>query len=168
MPTGRIMYPGGVSSPTVGVPYLPGPPQGVRAATISNDGKGNANGIAGNKAIDPQPPVRLPYGTGLENFYGSFVPEIAKANFLAPSNQGRRAQGQFLANYTPALGVNSPSRSQFSEGYTDALQVFASSNTWQLAGPTDSPGTRAKQPSTKFVSPFSTTGAISTRMPWDL
>lgn len=168
MPTGKIVTPGGVSSPSIQVPRLPGPPQGVRAATISNDGKGNANGVAGGRAIDPQPSVRIGYGTGLEAFYASFVPEIAKANFVNPSNQGRRAQGQFVDNYMPALGVNNPSRSQFAEGYTDALQQFAASNTWQLSGPTDSPGTRAKQPNQKFVSPFATAGPIPVKMPWDL
>lgn len=165
MPTGKIVTPGGVSSPTIGVPYLPGPPQGVRGSTISNDGKFAA---AGGRAPDPQPAVRLPYGTDLTSFYAGFVPEVAKANYINPSDQGRRALDKSVNNYTPPTEVNNPSRSQFAEGYTDALQLFASSNTWQLAGPVDSPGSRAKQPSTKFVSPFSTMASIGTKMPWDL
>ena len=165
MPTGKIYHPGGVSSPTISVPYLPGPPQGVRGATISNDGHYAA---AGGRAADVNPSVRMPYGTDLTAFYAGFVPEVAKANYVNPSNQGRRALNKDIANYTPPSGVNNPSRSQFMEGYTDALQQFAASNTWQLAGPTDSPGTRAKQPSSKFVSPFSTAPAIGVRMPWDL
>lgn len=165
MPTGRIVHPGGVTSPSIAVPYLPGPPQGVRGATISNDGHYAA---AGGRGSDPTPSVRMPYGTDLTPFYAGFIPEVAKANYINPSNQGRRAQGVMLANYTPPSGVNNPSRSQIMEGYTDALQQFAASNTWQLAGPTDSPGTRAKQPNSKFVSPFSTAGPIAVRMPWDV
>ena len=166
MPTGRIVHAGGVSSPTITVPYLPGPPQGTRGATISDDGSGKDKS-AGGRAPTPQPPVQLNYGTHMEAFYAGIVPEIAKANFLSPSNQGRMAQSEFVDAMTPESANHNPSRSQMSEGYTDALQAFAASNTWQLAGPTDSPGTRAKQPSTKFVSPFETL-PIPTKMPWDL
>jgi hypothetical protein len=93
------------------------------------------------------------------------VPEVAKANFLAPSNQGHRAalDSRQSMMYDPR---NNPSRSQMSEGYTQPIQQFAASNTWQIAGQT-SVGQRAKQPSTKFVSPFSSL-PIPTRMPWDL
>lgn len=164
MPTGRIVNPGGVSSPSIEVPYLPGPPAGVRGATISNDGKTRS---AGGNAVTPQPDVTINYGTQNYGYYAGIVPEVAKANLLAPSNQGRKMQNSFVAAMTPESANHSPSRSQFSEGYTDALQVFAASNTWQLAGPVDSPGSRAKQPSTKFVSPFSSL-PIPTRMPWDL
>ncbi len=159
MPTGRITFPGGVSSPSIATPTIPGNPRGVR------DGS-NSRGAAGGSPI-PQPNIDPGYGTGLEAFYAGFVPEIAKANYLAPSNQGRRLQTVYKESMIAPSGSNSPSRSQKVEGYTDAIQVFAASNTWQLAGPTDSPGSRAKQPSQKFVSPFSSL-PIPVKMPWDI
>lgn len=159
MPTGRITFPGGLSGHSIQVPVLPGSTPGTRGGSISNGG-----GVAAKVA---QPPMQIDYGAlGSAIFYGGFVPEIAKANFLAPSNQGHRAaiDSRRSLMYDPR---NSPSRSQFAQGYTQPIQVFAASNTWQLSGPTDSPGTRAKQPSTKFVSPF-TSLPIPVRMPWDL
>lgn len=162
MPTGRITFPGGLSGNAVQVPQLPQDISGVRGSSISYD-----DGHSIVQPIPSQPVVVPSYGTGQEAYYAAFIPEIAKANFLGPSTQGRRAQAQFRANYTPASANHNPSRSQKSEGYTNALQVFAASNTWQLAGPQDSPGTRAKQPSTKFVSPFASL-PIPVKMPWDL
>lgn len=162
MPTGRITFQGGVSSPAIQVPVLPGNSVGVRGASISDTGK-----QVKIQNPNPHPPVYQPYGAHDTQFYAGFVPEIAKANNLNPSNQGHRLLGVQEANYTPMGASHSPSRSQFSEGYTDAIQVFASSNTWQLAGPVDSPGTRAKQPNQKFVSPFSSL-PIPVKMPWDI
>uniref|UniRef100_A0A6M3LRE4 Uncharacterized protein n=1 Tax=viral metagenome TaxID=1070528 RepID=A0A6M3LRE4_9ZZZZ len=158
MPTGKITFPGGLSAPSIQVPYLPGSPLGVRGSKISHGG--------GVRAIPPQPSITIAYGTGRNEYYAGFVPEIAKANYLNPSNQGARAQGSFNAARQSACTSNSPSRSQFMEGYTQALQAFAASNTWQIAGQT-SVGTRARQPSTKFVSPFSNL-PIPVAMPWDL
>jgi hypothetical protein len=159
MPTGRLTFPGGLSGHTIQVPTLPANIPGVRGNDISMGG-----GVAAKVA---QPSIVPMYGA-LDSaaFYSSFVPEVAKANFIAPSNQGHRAalDSRQSMMYDPR---NSPSRSQFSEGYTQAIQVFAASNTWQLTGPVDSPGTRAKQPNQKFVSPFSSL-PIPTRMPWDL
>ena len=157
MPTGRITFPGGLSAPSVHAPSLFGPDRGVRGASISAGGNVNA--------VTPGPTVVIDYGAGQTKFYAGFVPEVAKANYLAPSNQGRRLQNDYNAVRmdTPR---NNPSRSQFLQGYTQAIQVFASSNTWQIAGQT-SVGVRAKQPSTKFVSPFSSL-PIPTAMPWDL
>lgn len=162
MPTGRITIHGGITSPTIEVPNLPGAPAGTRGASISDTGK-----PVKVRNPNPTPAVYQPYGTNLTRFYAGFVPEVAKANYLNPSNQGKRALGIQEANYTPAGANHNPSRSQFSEGYTDPIQMFAASNTWQLAGPTDSPGSRAKQPSQKFVSPFSSL-PIPVKMPWDL
>lgn len=159
MPTGRITFPGGLSAPSLPVPTIPGNPRGVK------DGA-NSSGPAGVKSVTPGPVIYIDYGAEQTAFYGRIVPEVAKANYVYPSNQGRMAQASFVRAMTPASANHSPSRSQFSEGYTDAIQVFAASNTWQIAGET-SKGTRAKQPSTKFVSPFSTL-PIPTRMPWDL
>lgn len=160
--TGRVISPGGLSGPAVSTPALPAGIPGVRGNEIHV-------GFGGGSFADyHQPDVYLEYGTGQEAFYASFTPAIAKANFLNPSNQGRRALSTVMAGYTPNVVQQSPARSQKQEGYTQAIQYFAASNTWQLAGPTDSPGSRAKQPSTKFVSPFSTAGNIPTRMPWDL
>jgi hypothetical protein len=161
MPTGRITIPGGVSGHSIQVPFLPRQIPGIKT------GSGvQANG--GVNAKVAQPPVYQPYGTlGSAQFYGGFVPEIAKANFIAPTNQGHRAaiDSRESMMYNPR---NSPSRSQFSEGYTEAIQVFAASNTWQLAGPQDvNNGVRPKQPNQKFVSPFSSL-PIPVRMPWDL
>jgi hypothetical protein len=161
MPTGRITFPGGISPNSIQVPYLPQQIGGIKT------GSGGSRAGGGGNVQPAEPPVQQPYGTlGSAEFYGTFVPEIAKANFIAPSNQGHRAaiDSRQSMMYNPR---NSPSRSQFSEGYTQAIQVFAASNTWQLAGPTDSPGTRAKQPNQKFVSPFSSL-PIPVRMPWDL
>jgi len=157
MPTGRITFPGGISSPSIQVPYLPGSSRGVRGSRISNGG--------GVNAPYPQPSVTPGYGTGLTPFYARIVPEIAKANYLNPSNQGRRAldASNFSRMVQPA---NNPASSQMARGYTDPIQVFAASNTWQIAGAT-SVGVRAKQPSTKFVSPFSNL-PIPVAMPWDL
>ena len=157
MPTGRITFPGGLSAPAIQVPFLPGSPNGVRGASISRGG--------GILAPIPQPVVTQGYGTGFTRFYAGFVPEIAKANYIAPTTQGQRAldNSDFSRMAQPR---NNPSRSQFVEGYTSAIQVFAASNTWQIAGAT-SVGTRAKQPSTKFVSPFSNL-PIPVAMPWDL
>jgi len=158
MPTGRITFPGGLSGNSVQVPQLPGNTPGTRGGTGATGGGVNAK-VA-------QPPMAIDYGVlGSAAFYGQIVPEVAKANFINPSNQGHRAaiDNRQTMMYDPR---NSPSRSQFSEGYTQAIQVFASSNTWQIAGQT-SKGTRASQPSTKFVSPFSSL-PIPIRMPWDL
>jgi hypothetical protein len=159
MPTGRITIPGGISGHSIQVPNLPGPTPGTKGGT----GVAHTGGTGAKVA---QPPMQIDYGAlGSAIFYGGFVPEIAKANFIAPSNQGHRAaiDSRQSLMYDPR---NSPSRSQFSEGYTQAIQVFAASNTWQIAGET-SKGTRAKQPSTKFVSPFASL-PIPVRMPWDL
>ena len=157
MPTGRITFPGGLSAPSIHVPNLFGPDRGVRGASIS------AGGISG--AVTPGPNVVIDYGAQQSKFYAGFVPEVAKANYLAPSNQGRKLQDNY--NFSRmAQPRNNPSRSQFLQGYTQAIQVFAASNTWQIAGQT-SVGTRAKQPSSKFVSPFSSL-PIPTAMPWDL
>lgn len=162
MPIGRITIPGGVSSPQITAPRIPGSPAGVRGSTIS---QGSAQKVHN---ANPQPTVYQPYGQpDLTRFYAGFVPEIAKANYLNPSNQGRRALNNQVDAYTPEWAAKAPARMQKSEGYTDAIQVFAASNTWQLAGPVDSPGTRAKQPSQKFVSPFSSL-PIPVKMPWDL
>ncbi len=162
MPTGRITTPGGVSGHAIQVPYLPNQIAGIR------DGTGTPDKVD-NKvpAKIAQPSVVMDYGTlGSAQFYGSFVPEVAKANFIAPSSQGHVAALQSRQSMM-RMPRNNPSRSQFSEGYTQPIQVFAASNTWQLTGPTDSPGTRAKQPNQKFVSPFSSL-PIPVRMPWDL
>lgn len=160
MPTGRIMFPGGLSGHDINSPYIPPQTPGIRDGTGS-DKTGSPN----YKAASPS--VVIQYGA-LESasFYASFVPEVAKANFIAPSNQGHRGalNSRQSLMFDPR---NSPSRSQFSEGYTAPIQVFAASNTWQLAGPVDSPGTRAKQPNQKFVSPFSSL-PIPVKMPWDL
>lgn len=165
MPTGRLTYPGGISSQAIQVPHLPGSPAGVIGSSITYD-----DGHDVRKVPPPQPSIGPGYGASARDtaFYATFIPEIAKANFIAPSNQGRHLRGIYdQALQAPPSGSQAPSRSQMSEGYTDALQEFAASNTWQLAGPTDSPGTRAKQPSTKFVSPFSSL-PIPVKMPWDL
>lgn len=161
MPTGRITFAGGISSESIHAPQLPTSIPGVRG-----------NGSPEYQPIQvkvAQPVVFPDYGTSLNSpgFYAAAgVTEIAKANFLSPSVQGHTAA---LASRQSLMfdPRNSPSRSQFSEGYTQPLQVFAASNTWQLAGPTDSPGTRAKQPNQKFVSPFSSL-PIPVRMPWDI
>lgn len=160
MPTGKMIFAGGLSPLPINAPYIPGNPRGVR------DGA-NSAGTAGGNAPQAAPGVMMDYGTEHLVYYAGIVPEIAKANFVAPSNQGRQMQNQFLAAMTPPQGSNQPSRSQFSEGYTAAIQVFAASNTYQLGGPQDLVGTRATQPSTKFVSPFSSL-PIPVRMPWDL
>jgi len=158
MPTGKITFPGGLSAPNVHVPFIPAASPGVR-------GSANSRGPAGVNAVTPGPTVVIDYGAGLTKYYAGIVPEVAKANYLAPSNQGRVLQNSYNATRmdTPR---NNPSRSQFLQGYTQAIQVFAASNTWQIAGQT-SVGTRAKQPSSKFVSPFSSL-PIPVAMPWDL
>lgn len=157
MPTGRITFPGGLSAPSIQVPFLGGTSRGVRGATISEGG--------GVNAVTPGPTVVIDYGARQTEFYAGIVPEVAKANFITPSNQGRVLQGAYNATRmdTPR---NNPSRSQFLQGYTQAIQVFAASNTWQIAGAT-SVGRRAKQPNSKFVSPFSSL-PIPVAMPWDL
>ena len=160
MPTGRIIFPSGLTPQPIQVPSLPGTTPGVRQGARVEDGGGAGARVA-------QPSVGISYGTDQTQYYSGFVPEVAKANFINPSNQGHNALMQGANWSRMAMPRNSPSRSQFSEGYTQPLQVFAASNTWQLAGPVDSPGTRAKQPNQKFVSPFSSL-PIPTRMPWDL
>ncbi len=157
MPTGRITFPGGLSSQSIAVPSLFGADRGVRGASFGAAGSVNA--------VTPGPNIQIDYGAQQSHFYAGFVPEVAKANYLAPSNQGRKLQDnyQFSRMADPR---NNPSRSQYLQGYTQAIQVFAASNTWQIAGQT-SVGVRAKQPSTKFVSPFSNL-PIPTAMPWDL
>ena len=160
MPTGRITFPGGLTGHSIQVPNLPGPTPGTKGGT----GVAPIGGVAAKVA---QPPMQIDYGTlGAAQFYGGFVPEVAKANFIAPSNQGHRAaiDNRQSLMYDPR---NSPSRSQFVEGYTQAIQVFASNNTWNTTTGDTSKGTRAKQPSTKFVSPFASL-PIPVRMPWDL
>ena len=159
MPTGRITFPGGLSAPSIHVPNLFGADRGVRGASIS------AGGVSG--AVTPGPNVVIDYGAQQTKFYAGFVPEVAKANYLAPSNQGRVAQNNFNAVRmdTPR---NNPSRSQFLQGYTQAIQAFAATNTWNTPnGASVTSGKRASQPSTKFVSPFSSL-PIPTAMPWDL
>lgn len=158
MPTGRITFPSGLTSQPIQVPSLPDKIPGIKHGT----------GVAGGgvSATVAQPNVPVEYGALQSQFYAGFVPEVRKANYINPSTQGHRALGQAMGSYR-GWGANTPSRSQFSEGYTEPIQVFAASNTWQLVGPTDSPGTRAKQPNQKFVSPFSSL-PIPTRMPWDL
>jgi hypothetical protein len=157
MPTGRITFPGGLSAPSIAVPNLFGPDRGVRGASISAGGSVNA--------VTPGPNIQIDYGVHEAHFYAGFVPEIAKANYLAPSNQGRKLQDNYQFSRM-AQPRNNPSTSQKLRGYTQAIQVFAASNTWQVAGQT-SVGVRAKQPSTKFVSPFSNL-PIPVAMPWDL
>lgn len=160
MPTGRVTFAGGLTGQAVPTPDLPNPIPGIIHGT------GVEYGSAG-QGIRPAQPVEIPsYGAEQTEFYAGFVPEVRKANFINPSNQGQRALDAGRSQYF-SYGSANPSRSQFSEGYTIPIQVFAASNTWQLAGPTDSPGTRAKQPNQKFVSPFSSL-PIPTRMPWDL
>ena len=157
MPTGRINFPGGISAPSIHNPFLGGATRGVRGASISSGGPVNA--------VTPGPNVTIDYGAEQTKFYAGIVPEVAKANYLAPSNQGRKLQDNY--NFSRMVQPrNNPSRSQFLQGYTQAIQEFAASNTWQIAGQT-SVGTRAKQPSTKFVSPFSNL-PIPVAMPWDL
>jgi len=159
-PIGYLRAHGGVSGHVIQVPYIPGNPRGVR------DGNNSADSAGGN-APTPQPQIEMGYGFNQYDYGLSGVTEIAKANVISPSDQGHNARRDFTGSMTDkAYSNNSPSRSQYSEGYTPAIQVFASSNTWQIAGQT-SKGTRARQPSVKFVSPFSS-GAIPTRMPWDL
>ena len=160
MPTGRMTHIGGLSAINA-YPHLPPPIPGIKT------GSGNEGAIL--KPLTIAQPTAIPdYGTsGQAVFYArSGVTEVAKANFVAPTTQGHRAAiaNRSTLSYEPN---NSPSRSQFSEGYTIPLQIFAASNTWQLAGPNDSPGTRAKQPNQKFVSPFSSM-PIPVRMPWDI
>lgn len=162
MPTGRLTFPGGISSESIQVPFLPGSPVGTNAASsgISEGG--------GVKAPVSQPPYLPSYGAlDATKIYGGMSVEVAKANFIAPTTQGHRAaiasRGSMM--YDPR---NSPSRSQFQEGYTAPIQMFAASNTYNTPnGPTVQSGQRAKQPSTKFVSPFSNL-PIPVRMPWDL
>lgn len=157
MPTGRITFPGGLSAPSIHVPSLGGAKRDVRGASFSAGG--------GVNAVTPGPNVQIDYGAQQTQYYAGIVPEIAKANYLAPSNQGRHLQDNY--NFSRMADPrNSPSRSQYLQGYTQAIQVFAASNTWQVAGQT-SVGVRAKQPSTKFVSPFASL-PIPTAMPWDL
>ena len=92
--------------------------------------------------------------------------EIAKSYRVYPTDQGQR--GAIAARQVMMIGPrDNPSRSQYSEGYTDPIQVFASSNVWNTQAGLSSKGTRASQPSTRFVSPFSNL-PIPTRMPWDL
>src|ERR1035437_10183327 len=123
MPTGRITFPGGIGAPSIHVPIIPGNARGVQ------DGSNSSYG-AGGQGVNPQPNVHPGYGTGLNAFYATFIPEIAKANFVSPSNQGAVAAAQILAAYTPPSASHSPARSQMSEGYTAAIQQFAASNTW--------------------------------------
>lgn len=158
MPTGRITFPGGVSSPITHPPQLPGPRRGVRGRSISV-------GSSGIRTPITTPTVTFDYGAKRTAFYAGFVPEVYKANYLHPTNQGYKALQ--ASNYSRmASPRNTPARSLYAEGYTDAIQLFAASNTWQIAGAT-SVGTRAKQPSTKFVSPFSN-NPIPVSMPWDI
>lgn len=160
MTVGRLTVLGGLSSESIQVPFLPGSPTLTRGASISAGG--------GTGAKVPQPPFTQPYGA-LEatQIYSRLSVEVAKANFIAPSNQGHRAAmaSRRSMMYDPR---NSPDRSQFQEGYTAPIQQFASSNTYNTPnGATVQSGNRARQPSTKFVSPFSYL-PIPTRMPWDL
>lgn len=164
MPTGRITTVGGLTSQTIQPPYLPGPNPGTRGASLGVD---TVHTLGGTAIVDPeQNSFTHPYGAlEASRNYSRLNPSIAKAYFIAPTNQGQRAgkASRQSLMYDPR---NSPSRSQFMQGYTPPLQVFASSNTWQIAGAT-SKGTRAKQPSLKFVSPFGR-NPIPVRMPWDL
>lgn len=160
MPTGRLTFPGGLSHIALQVPRLPGSP---------SDTRDNALQTGNVKPVEQAQPTYAPSYGALEatQIYGRLSVEVAKANFLAPTNQGHRAaissRGSMM--YDPR---NNPSRSQFQEGYTAPLQLFAASNTYNTPnGATVKSGIRAQQPSTKFVSPFSTL-PIPTRMPWDL
>ena len=160
MPTGRITFPGGLSAPSIHVRQIPSLTPGVR-------GSANSRGPGGINAVTPGPTVVIDYGAEQTKFYSGFVPEILKANYLNPSNQGFRGRTAYNATWmdTPR---NSPSRSQFVQGYTQAIQAFAASNTWNTPnGSSVTSGKRASQPSTKFVSPFSSL-PIPTAMPWDL
>lgn len=163
----RLIFPGGLTGQPVPTPNIPDPIPGIKTGT------GSDYQDRGPSGTQPAQPTSIPsYGIGFATdgmqFYAAFVPEVAKANNINPSNQGQNALDTLKAGYFPGLGVAKPSRSQFSEGYTIPLQVFAASNTWQLAGPNDvNNGVRAKQPNQKYVSPFSSL-PIPTRMPWDL
>jgi hypothetical protein len=157
MPTGKIMFPGGLSGHSIPVPTLPGSSSSVKGSEISRGG--------GVNAVTPGPNVVIDYGAEQTRFYAGIVPEVAKANYIRPSNQGRMLQDGY--NFSRmAQPRNNPASSQMVRGYTDPIQQFAASNTWQIAGAT-SKGVRAKQPSTKFVSPFASL-PIPVRMPWDL
>src|SRR5450759_3804736 len=112
MPTGRITFPGGLSAPSLAVPNLFGAKRGVRGAHISAGG--------GVNAVTPGPNVTIDYGAQQSQFYAGFIPEVAKANYLAPSNQGRQLLDASLSSYY-GYGANSPSRSQFLQGYTQAI-----------------------------------------------
>jgi hypothetical protein len=98
--------------------------------------------------------------------YMGMNPQIAKGYVINPTDQGQRAAMSQRASmmYDPR---NSPSRSQFSEGYTAPIQRFAVSNTWNTPSGLSGKADRARQPSTKLVSPYSSL-PIPTRMPWDL
>src|ERR1035437_10079670 len=87
MPTGKITFPGGLSAPNIHVPSLFGPKRDVRGASVSS------GGVSG--AVTPGPTVVIDYGAEQIKFYAGFVPEIAKANYLAPSNQGRHLQDNY-------------------------------------------------------------------------
>lgn len=158
MPTGKITFPGGLSHQAIQVPKLPGSSRGVKGSQISTGG--------GVNAPYAQPTLIPSYGTGLTDYYAGIVPEIAKANYFVPSNQGHRALK--ASEFSRMADVhNSPSRSQMMEGYTEAIQQFNATNTYNTPNGQTSVGTRARQPSTKFVSPFSNL-PIPTSMPWDL
>src|ERR1035437_7191643 len=102
MPTGRITFPGGLSAPSIAVPSLFGADRGVRGASFSAGG--------GVNAVTPGPNVQIDYGAQQSHFYAGFVPEVAKANHLAPSNQGRNLQDNYRFSQT-ADPRNSPSHS---------------------------------------------------------
>lgn len=160
----RVIFPGGLTHQPIQTPNLPDQIPGIKTGT----------GVQGNYGTTGQvaQPVSIPsygaYAAMQQGFYAGFVPEIAKANLINPSNQGHRALADIKSGYFGVIGNAKPSRSQFSEGYTQPIQVFAASNTWQLAGPNDNNnGVRPKQPNQKYVSPFSSL-PIPTRMPWDL
>ena len=162
MPISRIIHPTGLTGQPVQVPDLPSGIPGIITGT------GVQGGPAGISGLAPAQPAQAPSYGMIMPFYAGFVPEVAKANNINPSNQGQRALRDSSKWSFMAMPRNSPSRSQFSQGYTQPLQVFAASNTWQLAGPSDvNNGVRPKQPNQKYVSPFSTL-PIPTRMPWDL
>jgi hypothetical protein len=155
-------HPGGLSAIPLGVPNLPGSPPGVRGSRgTPYTGGGGGNGPS------PMPIAVLDYGTSRYAAYGVIVPEIAKAERVAPSDQGRRLLAKQFSNYFPEAPNRAPATTQTLRRYTQPLQVFQTSNTYQNTSPAEGTGNRARQPSVKFVSPFGRL-PISTQMPWDL
>jgi hypothetical protein len=104
---------------------------------------------------------------GSAAYYIPLNPELWKSYVAVPTNQGQR--GGIASRQTMMFDPrNSPSRSQMSEGYTIPIQQFGAQILWETPSGQHTAGQNARQPSTKFASPFSTTQPIPTRMPWDL